>query len=73
MKKNIKEYKEIVDIVADIQDYLESKIECIGYDIERYKGYEDNEENEYYQEHIKESESKINTINKIIDNLEKLL
>lgn len=73
MKKNIKEYKEKVNIVADIQEYLERTKEAKEREIERCKEYKDNKEDEYYQEYVKQCEMSIKAINEVINELEKLL
>lgn len=73
MKKDIKEYKEIVNVVADIQENLE-------YNISQYEERKNNfledlkeDDSEYFKEEIRRLARQIKATQTVLDNLEKLL
>ena len=63
MKRNIQEYKEIVDIVADIEQKLNNDLKYYQSEISDIK---ERDYDEYYNNRIKATQT-------VLDNLEKLL
>ena len=71
MKRNIQEYKEIVDIVADIEQKLDNDLKYYQSEISDIKERDYDEQyqktqTEYYNNRIKATQT-------VLDNLEKLL
>lgn len=71
MKKNIQEYKEIVDIVAEIENRLDNDLNYYQSEIENIRERDYDEQN--HKEQTKYYNNRIKATQTVLDNLEKLL
>lgn len=71
MKRNIQEYKEIVDIVADIEQNLDNDLKYYQSEISDIK--ERDYDEQYHKKQTEYYNNRIKATQTVLDNLEKLL